>query len=399
MKSFLILLVLIFSVKASSQVQDSRMFIFGNSLIDHRPPLNPTPSDETTVPHWIFLLSEAAGKTFAAGGQYGFLQQHANLPPFSQWGYDIVPGVWESDFLDFASADITTIMITTGNFIQYQSPSASYEDPNNNNGATPVSLTQDIIDWIAGNTESSNIYLYESWPDMAGVLGDGSFPTTPVGLAFYNEVTKGSYHDWWIEYQDLLLQTKPESNVRMIPVGPLIAEVYEQFLLGLPSTELYEDDAPHGRPSTYFLAALCSYMAIFEEKAPASFDVPEIINSRIADNYEGIVDYIWNYLKAFNDSNGKSRVFNNQPTFIQETFAESVQVFPNPASDFITVGKDFLNAKVTIYDISGKEVSSGMVDVSFSIDVSELKPGIYFGSIKDRATELHTNFKFIKILE
>ena len=32
-----------------------RNYIFGHSLIVHTPPQFPTPSDETTVPHWLTL--------------------------------------------------------------------------------------------------------------------------------------------------------------------------------------------------------------------------------------------------------------------------------------------------------------------------------------------------------
>jgi len=48
----------------------------------------------------------------------GFLTSHRNLPPNSQWGYDIVPGVWDQDNETFAEAEISTTMITVGNFIQ-----------------------------------------------------------------------------------------------------------------------------------------------------------------------------------------------------------------------------------------------------------------------------------------
>lgn len=379
------------------QAQEKRMFVFGHSLIDHRPPLNPTPSDETTVPHWVFLLAEAAGHQFSAGGQYGFLPQHASLPPFSQWGYDVVPGVWESDLQSFTEANINTLMITAGNFIQYQPPSAPYEDPNNIYGATPVSATQDIVDWIQGNTTSATIYIYENWPDMAGVLGGQSFPVSPIELEAYYEVCKGPFHDWWIEYQDILLQTKPEANVRMIPVGPIIAEVYEQFLRGLPSTELYEDDAPHGRPNIYFLSALSSYMAIFQEKAPETFVVPDIISNSIKDNYQAIVDYIWNYLLAFNDTKGISRVFNNLPSPSDETIFENAQIFPNPASDVIQVVTDAQQGNLTIMDADGRKVIDRTVDLFQKIDISFLNKGSYFGEISSGKSSKTLRFRFVKI--
>ncbi len=38
-----------------------RTFIFGHSLIHHEAQVNPTPSQETSVPHWFHLLSAEAG--------------------------------------------------------------------------------------------------------------------------------------------------------------------------------------------------------------------------------------------------------------------------------------------------------------------------------------------------
>ena len=80
MKFFLKILslsVLFFTNQSiQGQTSDIKSFMFGHSLMDHRPPLVPTPSNETTIAHWIYLLSQEAGNTYAATGQYGFLPQH-----------------------------------------------------------------------------------------------------------------------------------------------------------------------------------------------------------------------------------------------------------------------------------------------------------------------------------
>ena len=52
-----------------AQIDDVRLYAFGHSLIDHRPPAIPTPSDETTILHWMYQIAQDAGHTFAAGGQ------------------------------------------------------------------------------------------------------------------------------------------------------------------------------------------------------------------------------------------------------------------------------------------------------------------------------------------
>ncbi|NND04794.1 MAG: hypothetical protein HKN87_00320 [Saprospiraceae bacterium] len=135
------------------------MFVFCHSLIDHRPPAIATPSDETTIPHWIYLLAKEAGRSYAAGGQYGFLPQHAALLPFAPWGYDSVPGVWESDTKPFSSADISTVLITAGNFVQWQASTAEYPgDP----GVSQISANNDIIDWVNQQESAVRFYMYEN---------------------------------------------------------------------------------------------------------------------------------------------------------------------------------------------------------------------------------------------
>ncbi len=81
--SYIVFLIL-YSVSVSAQ-QDVRQFIFGFSLLDHRPPTVPTLSDEIMIPHWLYLLADQGNHGYGATGQYGFLQQHINLPSFAQW--------------------------------------------------------------------------------------------------------------------------------------------------------------------------------------------------------------------------------------------------------------------------------------------------------------------------
>lgn len=299
------LLLFLIPLQSFAQIDSVRMYIFGHSLLDHRPPINPTPSDETTVAHWMHLLSEDQGDFYGATGQYGFLPQHDNLPPFSQWGYDIVPPVWESEMEPFADADFTTVFLTAGNFMQWQGPEEPYPGEG---GVTPVSATETIIDWVDVQEEEITIYIYENWPDMAPYIS--SFPPTDAEFEAYNDYTLGDFHDWWIEYQDALLESRPEINIRMIPVGPIMAKLFRDTILtDIPVTELYEDDAPHGRPTVYFLASLISYMAIHNMPADENYDVPDIIHADVEANYADLIDFIWDELNAFNDNNGDSRVF------------------------------------------------------------------------------------------
>jgi hypothetical protein len=279
-----------------------RTFIFGHSLILHA-----TDTDETTVPHWVYLLAQEAGYDFVAGGQYGFLPQHAELPPNAQWGFDLVPGVWDSDMQTFDDANVNTILLTAGNFMQWQPPTTNYY----NMDISPVDATLSITDWAVAQEDAMTLYIYENWPDMAPYVAEGDvFDPTTEQFGNYNAFLLGDFHDWWIEYHDALMETRPNQNVKMIPVGPIMAKLLSQAPLnGIPILDLYEDNAPHGRPTIYFLASLITYSAMYGIKAPDTFKIPDTIHSLLRDNYGQTIDFIWDELESFEDVQGNSRVW------------------------------------------------------------------------------------------
>ena len=366
-------------------------------MLDHRPPAIPTPSNETTVPHWIYLFAKQAGNSFAAGGQYGFLPQHANLPPISQWGYDSVPPVWESDTEPFSDADLTTIMITAGNFVQWQPPSEPYPGQ----GATsPNSATIDIIDWVTDQEDDLGVYIYENWPDMAPYISGGIFPPTSTDFEQYNNYTIGEFHDWWIEYHDAMVAARPADQVKMIPVGPILSGLLtETNLSQIPITELYEDDAPHGRATIYFLASLISYMAIYEETAPSNYTVPSIIHSLVATNYQTTIDYIWAYLLAFDFNDGSSRVFLNDPSMSTsniEVDSTSISIYPNPSEGVFIIDGMTSQYQIDVLNVSGtvhqNYNSSGRVE----IDLSTLQTGLFFIRIENQSNGTLTIEKILK---
>jgi hypothetical protein len=286
---------------------DMRMFIFGHSLINHEYTENPPPSDELSVPHWMYLLAQDATYEYAVSGQYGFLPQHAELPPIAQWGFDIVPPAWDSDLEPFADADFTTVLLTAANFVQYKGPEEPYDGDNPNN-YSPVSATTIIVDWVLEQEPDLTIYIYENWPDMGGIAAN--FPPTQAELDSYHAFTQGEFHAWWLAYQDALLAARPDANVRMIPVGPTIARLLtETPLSGIPLESLYEDDAPHGRPTIYFLAGLVTYMGTYGVPAPADYAIPELVHPLVAENYDEVISVIWEELEGFTDGEGLSRVW------------------------------------------------------------------------------------------
>lgn len=390
-----VLLCLLIVINSFSQ--DSKtVYMFGHSLMVHHPPLIPTPSNETSIPHWLHFLSEAEGNTFSASGQYGSLWSHANyLPPDSQWGFDYVTQAWDSENEPFSEADFDIILSTPANFVQYQPSDAPYyNDPN----TTPVSATTTIMDWIDAEEPTAVNYIYENWPDMAGFIAGEGFPPTEQEFANYNTYTQGGFHDWFIDYQDFVLAERPNENIRMIPVGPILGKLLFQAPLNqIPILDLYEDNAPHGRPTLYFLASLVTHMAINEEKISNNYVIPDTVSSIVQDNYQSTIDFIWDELLGFNDNLGVSRVFVNNPLNITSDAFTEISIYPNPTEGTILIN-DYTNSNsFDLYTINGVQLNKKNYILNNEIDLSNLPNGVYFLQLnnEDSFTENRV-FKVIK---
>ena len=80
-------------------------------------------------------------------------------------------------------------------------------------------------------------------------------------------------------------------------------------------------------------------------------------------------------------------------TGIKNISQQTVNVYPNPTTDFIRVSGSFTDANITILDMNGREVLIQKLE-STPIPVSQLQNGVYFIVIQSK-TENYTT-KFIK---
>ena len=282
---------------------DVRNYIFGHSLLLH--------SEVANVPLWLHLLSQDAGYSYQMSGQYGFMDTHAgNLPPYPQWGVPGVPALWSDDtHAQFADINVNTVLMTEANFRQYYPPDES--DPDNILPESTVQSSLTVMDWVAEEEDGVRYLIYENWPDMGGYTNadfSSRFPTREE-MDAYHQYTTGDFHRWWVDYHDAMLASRPGMTIKLVPVGSILAQLQQGILSDVPPSALFEDSAPHGTPSLYFLAGLISYMGIYGVEAPPDFVVPDHIDSRIAERYDQIVPSIWSQLNDFTDERGKSRVW------------------------------------------------------------------------------------------
>jgi len=288
-------LFILISVKA--QTIESHMM--GHSLMDHA-----SATEETKIAYWIDQFADEVSLTYEMAGQFGSIWSFADFNPATQWGSPGVLSSWDADIETFEEASLNNFMFTVFNYVQDLPAHVPYYT----NPAVLLS-SQRLIDSVNSYQASATIYIYENWPEMSPFTGE-PFNPTASDFANYNSFTVGAFHDWWLDFHDSLLVSHPTENVRMIPVGPMIAELLTTAPYDtIPILDLYEDDAPHGRETIYFLAGLATYMAIYETQAPVSYTVPASVHTTVVNNYSNIVSTFWTYLQGFNEPGGNSRVF------------------------------------------------------------------------------------------
>jgi len=301
MKYSTVLIIYLFTLGQQLAGQISiESHMMGHSLIDHA-----SSTDQTKIAYWIDQLADEAGRTYEMTGQFGSIWQFADFNPESNWGIPGVDRSWDGENETFGQASLNNFLFTIFNFVQ-DVPS---HQPYPSEGSSVLYESQRLVDSVDNYQPMADIYLYENWPDMAGFTTDPFNPTANE-YALYNSYTTGAFHNWWLALQDSLLISHPSKNVRMIPAGPMISQLMMDAPYDtIPVIDLYEDNAPHGTPTIYFLAGLATYMAFYEEQPPLTYTVPVTVHPTIRSNYSNIVTNFWNYLQAFNNGSGSSRVF------------------------------------------------------------------------------------------
>ena len=185
-------------------------------------------------------------------------------------------GVWGPSQGSFGDAGFDAVVVTPANFIQYQLPDVPYEG-DNPSGETPLGAMQKLFDWVHEESPESALYVYEGWAEMDGITG--RFPPRERAFETYHEVNRGDYHQWYLDLIGMLEVTRPDYEVELIPVASVLAGLMAEGgpLADVPPADLYEDSAPHGTASLYFLAAMVTYAWIYEVPPPEAF--PRLANT------------------------------------------------------------------------------------------------------------------------
>lgn len=286
---FQALVLALVAIPAAAQQRDgAKVFFFGNSLINHA-----SETEETTVPYWLAELARADDARFAADGTWGFLRDFMRLPPEPKWGFSNLPGVWNSDRTDFAAAGFDSVVINPANFIQYAAPDQPF-DGDNPDQISPLAAIGTVFDWTTAQSPDMRLFVYEGWPDMGGF--SNRFPPRNRPLRRYHAYAADEYHEWYVSLVEHLRTQRPDMQIGLIPVSSLLTEIMTGPLAELEATDFYTDNAPHGTPTTYFLAALVTYAALYDRPPPVISPLPAGIHPAIESHYADITARISNRL-------------------------------------------------------------------------------------------------------
>jgi hypothetical protein len=168
-----------------------------------------------------------------------------------------------------------------------------------NMGASYQTVLLRLIDQWAVNAPNSNrrYAVYAGWPQLNGYGATSVGALTAPQIANWIAFGLGPYQTWMELLVSRLKAARPGLDIRLHNVSKAVLIAYRDTVVRtIPATTLFEDTAPHGRASWYFLAAVADYIALYGEKPAAnfSFDTAWGVSPVITANYQSIVDVIWN---------------------------------------------------------------------------------------------------------
>ena len=112
-----------------------------------------------------------------------------------------------------------------------------------------------------------------------------------------------------------------------------------------------------------------------------------------ATNSNGALTFVFHSDNSVTKTGWEANINCTTPTNVTEINNLKISIYPNPISSILTIKELPENSNISIFDICRKEVFSKKI-INNTIDLSELKTGVYFLNISSK--EINTNLKFVK---
>lgn len=258
----------------------------------------------TRTGNWVKRLALQApngGNGFTLGARFGFFPQWG-FPPRASSGFEEVTTPYINEYAEswVGAQNIELVGFVPDNFngVLFD-PNVATMDGLSYQGR----LLEHIDAWEANAANAGRRYaIYAGWNQLNGFGGSNDDPTTvPVqGYANWVAYGLGAYQTWMELLVSRLQAARPGLDIRLHNVSKAVLMTYRDTVVStIPVASLFEDLAPHGRSTWYFLAGVAEYIEMYGEKPPAGFvfDPAWGVHATVTSNYQSIVDFIWGVLR------------------------------------------------------------------------------------------------------
>ncbi|MFT5724136.1 MAG: hypothetical protein ACI9JN_001253 [Bacteroidia bacterium] len=375
-------ILLLFSVSYGttfSQTGDTvDMYYYKNSLHNHLETGNSEANSSTNVGNWIarFTATPSNPKMATLGSVFGFFPQWSVPPRANNFHAEITTPHLEKWTAAWADAEEIDLL----GFVPDNFDGQSFDPSDTTNmGEAYVTKLLFLIDaWESNAANTDRRYVvYAGWPALNRYGGTNDDPgtLTPSGIANWHSYGLGDYQDWMELLVSQLQDARPALDIRLNNISKAVLMCHQNTVVkDMEATALFEDLAPHGRATWYFLAAVAEYIEVFGEKPPANFEFKSewFVDSTVTSNYQPIVDYIWSVLKG-----GSSSVAPDAMPDLQLT------LFPNPANETVEVNTSESAFEICVYNALGQIVVHQ--ESKHVIDVHQLSPGTYYVEVMSKS--------------
>lgn len=270
------------------------VFAYLNSLHNHDAGAGDA---NTSTANWIARMAPEApngGNIYTCGSMFGFANGWTT-PPMAG-GQEVASSPHMSGTSWAGGSQIEVVEIVPDNF---EGPTV---DPSVSNGlgfAYVPRILQIIDAWEQNAPNANRVYaVHGGWPDM-GPYGDPA-TLTVTQRNNYIAYALGTYQTWLELMETQLRAARPGLNIQLFKINEATILAWRDTVVNtIPASTLFEDDAPHGRATMYFLAAIANYIELYDEKPPAGFVFNPAwgVSSVVTSNYQTIVDYIYAVLR------------------------------------------------------------------------------------------------------
>lgn len=361
--------------------QSVDMYYYKNSLYNHYPNGSNDANSSTNIGNWIARMAAGAPTPNEAtlGSMFGFFTSWVTPSQANEFHSEITTTLiprWTPSWTGAENIDLI-------GFVPDNFDGQSFDPAENTNmGQSYETKLLEMIDaWEANAPNPNRRYvIYAGWPALNNGYGGTPGDPSSISSSGYHEWRTyglGEYQDWMELLVERLQNARPSLDIRLHNINKAVLMCHENTVVGsIDPNLLFEDRAPHGRSTWYFLAAVAEYIELFNEKPPVDFTFNPSWNvaSEVTSNYQVIVDYIWTVLRGNVTSTDE---IENKPI---------LNVYPNPTTDKLHITSNEAEFRVEISNQLGQLVLCE--SNKLELDIHSLTAGTYYVRLIGKETSV-----------